>query len=103
MNLEKHTTEIIFLLGIYMEQVLREVMRSNISVLLTKKPRYFQETKNTDIAKIVEQEQMDFLRLVGEQAVDKVAFIGDLAIIRDIESKDEIKISLESLGPRLGR
>ena len=34
------------------------------SVLLTKKPMYYQETKNTDMVKIVEQEQLDYLRLV---------------------------------------
>jgi hypothetical protein len=65
------------------------------SVLLTKKPQYFQETKNSDIVKIVEQEQLDFLRLLGEQVADKAAFMRDLDMIRDNESKDEDRVPAE--------
>ena len=66
------------------------------SVLLTKKPLYLQETKNTDIVKIVQQEQLDFLRLVGEQVLDKDAFMRDLDTIRDKESDEEVRVAAEN-------
>ena len=63
--------------------------------MLTKKPQYLQETKNTDIVRIVEQEQLDYLRLVGEQACDKPAFLIDLDIIRDCEGLEEVRTAAE--------
>ena len=65
------------------------------SVLLTKKPQYYQETKNTDIVRIVQQEQLDFLLLVGEQIEDKASFMKDLDDIRDIETDDAVRIPAE--------
>ena len=61
------------------------------SVLLTKKPQYLQETRNNDIVKIVQQEQLDFLLLTGEQVDDKDAFMKYIDTIRDEESQDNIE------------
>ena len=66
------------------------------SILLTKKPQYYQETKNSDIVKIVEQEQLDFLKLLGEQVQDKAAFIRDLDIIKDNECIDDVRVPTET-------
>ena len=65
------------------------------SVLLTKKVQYLQETKNSDIVKIVEQEQLDYLRLVGEQAGDKNSFLKDLDTIRDTDSQEDARVTAE--------
>lgn len=65
------------------------------SVLLTKKPQYYQETKNTDIVRIVQQKQLDFLLLVGEQVEDKASFMKDLEDIKDIETDDSVRIPAE--------
>ena len=65
------------------------------SVLLTKKPQYLQETKNSDIVRIVEQEQLDFLLLLCEQVEDKAALIRDLDTIRDSECEEDPRVAAE--------
>ena len=55
------------------------------SMIFTQKPLNYSENSNSDMIKIMELLQWQYLNLVGEQCEDKEAFKKDLKLIYSIE------------------
>ena len=55
------------------------------AVLFVKKPQYLSEMKNTDMIKICQKLQLDFLELTAENVVDKGAFLDDLKLANTVD------------------
>jgi hypothetical protein len=64
------------------------------SVLFTQKPMNLCETSNSDMCKIMEEIQLQYLKLIGEQSEDKEKYFQDLTTILDVDgSKEEREVS----------
>ena len=57
----------------------------NPAILFVKKPQYLSEMKNTDMIKICQKLQLDFLELTAEHVLDKEAFLVDLKLANTID------------------
>ena len=59
------------------------------------KPLYYQETKNSDMFKIMKSLQLQYLHFLLQQADDKDKFTEDLKLIVDPESDPDIRCAAE--------
>ena len=66
------------------------------SLLHLDKPMYLQETKNSEMLKIMENLQLEYLKLVGEQAEDRGKYFDDLKLMLSVDCKVEIREEAES-------
>ena len=70
------------------------------------KPMYYQETKNADMFKIMKTLQLQYLTLVGEQALDQKQYFQDLKMIMSLEithdereaAEERIKVEVKNAG-----
>ena len=69
---------------------------TNKALLHVDKPMYLQETKNSDMFKIMESLQLEYLNLVAEQAEDKEKYLEDLKIILSVESGNDVREAAEN-------
>ena len=59
------------------------------------KPMYLQETKNSDMFKILDNLQLEYLNLIGEQAADKPKYFEDLKKIMSVDCDKETREAAE--------
>ena len=65
------------------------------SLMHVEKPMYLQETKNSDMFKIMENLQLDYLNLVGEQADEKEKYFEDLRMILSMDCERSVREAAE--------
>ena len=68
---------------------------SNKSLMHVDKPMYLQETKNSDMFKILDNLQLEYLNLIGEQAADKAKYFEDLKKIMSVDCDKETREAAE--------
>ena len=68
---------------------------SRKSLMHVDKPMYLQETKNSDMFKIMDNLQLEFLNLIGEQAEDKERYFKDLKLILSVDCDVKIREDAE--------
>ena len=86
-----------WLLKVFPEHYMHENYDSSWkkALLHVDKPLYFQETKNSDMFKIMKSLQMKKLEHLAEQAPDKELFMQDLSLITSLESDPENRVAAE--------
>ena len=68
---------------------------SNKSLMHVDKPMYLQETKNSEMFRIMNNLQLEYLNMIGEQADDKVKYFEDLRKILSVECDKETREASE--------
>ena len=68
---------------------------SRKSLMHVDKPMYLQETKNSDMFKIMNNLQLEYLNLIGEQAVEKAKYFEDLKQILKVDCDNESREASE--------
>ena len=69
---------------------------ANKAIIHVEKPMYLQETKNSDMIKIMKSLQMQYLHLIGQQVDDKEEYFKDIDIITNVDSTPEMREAAEA-------
>lgn len=69
---------------------------SQKSLLHTDKPMYLQETKNSEMLKIMENLQLEYLNLVGEQAEDRERYFEDIKLLLSVDCDVAVREAAEA-------
>ena len=67
----------------------------NKSLIHVDKPMYLHETKNSDMFKILDTLQLQYLHLIGEQAQDRDKYFEDLKLILSVECDNDEREAAE--------
>ena len=65
------------------------------ALLYVDKPMYLHEQKNSDMLRIMEKLQLQYLQLIGEQAEDKEKYFHDLKLILSVECQVDVREAAE--------